>query len=208
MGCRILIIGYSGFREYQWNPAEAVAEKLRGRRIAGCIVESHVVPVSFSMVRKVIPRLLESVDPAVALGVGLAPSAKSVLLELAAANYAYFEVGDEDGFKSAGEEVVTGGPMVVHTTLPVGAVLGRCREEKGLPLRPSVTIGTYLCGTLGYILMKWGSETGRPAGFIHIPPDTSLAMKLGLKNYISLRDAVDSVECILEATLEHSGLTP
>ncbi len=134
MGCRILIIGYSGFREYQWNPAEAVAEKLRGRRIAGCIVESHVVPVSFSMVRKVIPRLLESVDPAVALGVGLAPSAKSVLLELAAANYAYFEVGDEDGFKSSGEEVVTGGPMVVHTTLPVGAILGKCWEEKGLAI--------------------------------------------------------------------------
>lgn len=208
MGCKVLVIGYTGFREYQWNPAEAVAERLNGRRLVGCIVESHVIPVSISAVRKVVPRLLESVDPAVALGVGLAPSARSVLLELAAANYAYFEVEDEGGYKTGGEEVEPGGPRVVYTTIPVEAVISKCKSGRGLPLRPNVTIGTYLCGALGYILMRWGIEVGRPAGFVHIPPDTDSAMKLGLSNYISLRDAVDSVECILEATLESGGLTP
>jgi pyrrolidone-carboxylate peptidase len=201
-------MGYTGFRKYQWNPAEAVAERLNGRRVAGCIVESHVMPVSLSALRKIVPKLLETVDPAMALGVGLAPSARSALLELAAANYAYFEVEDEGGYKSSGEEVEPGGPRVVHTTIPVEAVMSECKSRRGLPLRPSVTIGTYLCGALGYMLMRWGIEAGRPAGFIHVPPDTGLAMKLGLSNYISLRDAVDSVECILEATLEHGGLTP
>lgn len=201
MGCRILVVGYSGFREYQWNTAEAVAVRLHGLRVGGCSVESRVVPVSLKAVKSLVPGLLEELDPAAALGVGLAPSARSVLLELAAANYAYFEAPDEEGYRSPGEEVAPGGPRVVHTTLPVDSIVGECRRGRGLPVRPSVSIGTYLCGVLGYTLMKWGLEKGRPAGFIHVPPDTGLAMKLGLGNYLSIRDIVDSVKCVLEVAV-------
>lgn len=201
MACRVLLLGFTGFREYQWNPAEEVAVRLDGSTVSGCTVNSRVVPVSLKTVRGLVPRLLGEAKPDMALGVGLAPSARSVLLELAAANHAFFDVGDEDGYRAGGEEVLPGGPPVAHTTIPVARVLRECRAARGLPLRPSVSIGTYLCGALGYTLMRWGMEEGRPAGFLHIPPDTGLAMKLGLPNHLSLRDTIDTVRCVIEATM-------
>ncbi len=200
--CKILLIGFSNYRQYLWNPAETVAERLNGETIEGCTIFSHVLPVKLTSVKNTVPKLLKEIDPAVALGIGLSPGAKTLLLELTAVNYIYYETSDEEGYTTHGEPIDPNGPKTLYTTLPVQQIIQKCHIEKQYPIKPSITIGTYLCNTLAYTILKWAHNKQRPGGFIHIPPDTNLAQKLNLNNYISINEIIQTIKCTLKTTLK------
>ncbi len=175
---------------------------LNGRILGEHRVVGRVLPVSLRAVREKLPRLVEELRPSLILGLGLAPRAGKVLLELVFHNTAFFEEADEDGYRAWLEPLVEDGPSMVEARLPVRRIMEECGRRRGLPLRPSVSAGTYLCNAAGYLVSLSSSRLGVPGGFLHLPPHTDLAMRVGLPNHQSLRLIAETVECVLEASLE------
>ena len=195
-------MGYTNFGKYLWNPAELVVEKLNGSEIEGCKVVGKKLPVSFDDVKKLVRKYLNETDPDIAVGIGLNPSLRKVALELASSNVISFEVPDEKGHKTPFDLIDGNEIQVVRTLLPVPRIVKSCSIERNLPLRPTVGIGSYLCNVLGYLVMSWVKENDRYGGFVHVPPHTDLAIKVGLNNFLSLNEIIDVIECILEETIK------
>ncbi|MDK2383449.1 MAG: pyroglutamyl-peptidase I, partial [Candidatus Korarchaeota archaeon] len=61
--------------------------------------------------------------------------------------------------------------------------------------------GTYLCNAAGYLASLCSSRLRVPGGFLHLPPHTDLAMRLGLPHHRPLGEIVDTVRCVAEASL-------
>ncbi len=194
-------MGYTNFGRYLWNPAELIVERLNGSEIGSCKVVGKKLPVSFSDAKRLAEDYLNEVDPEIAVGVGLNPSLRKVALELASSNVISFEVPDEKGFKTQFDLIEGNEIKVVKTSLPVSRIVRSCSIERNLPLRPTVGIGSYLCNVLGYLVMSWARENNRYGGFIHVPPHTDLAIKVGLNNFLSLNEIVEVIKCVLEETI-------
>jgi len=196
-GKKILLIGYSVFSGFQLNPSEEIITRLDGADINGYRVEGLLLPVSYRYVQGTLPRILEEEQPDIALGIGLAPRATRPVIELVASNVASFRISDDGGALVGYEYVAGSGLEAVRTTLPVSSILDECRR-RGLDIVAGVSIGTYLCGIAGYYIMKYAETHKRIGGFIHIPPSTELAMRHGLRNYVSLSILLEIIKCVLE----------
>ena len=199
--CSVLLLGYSHFASYTHNPSEEVAGRLDGGVIRGCRVRGVSIPVSTRYVLEEVPRLLENEDPTLALGLGLNPRVNLVVLEAASANILHYRAPDEDGVRREAEPIDPEGPRVLAPTIDVVRAYRACRD-RGLPVTIGVSIGTYLCNALAYTIERWASRRGRLGGFLHLPPHTTLALRLGLPSYQSLDLIVESVECVIEESLE------
>jgi pyrrolidone-carboxylate peptidase len=200
--CKVLLMGYTNYRQYLWNPAELIVDSLNGSEIERCRIIGIKLPVSFMKVRENVPKYLKEEDPQIALGIGLNPTVKKVILELASSNLVSFEVEDEEGFKVEFGYVKNDELRVLQTRLPVKRIYEVCAKNKMLPIKPSVGIGSYLCNTLGYLIMEWAWDTKRLGGFVHVPSHTDLALKLGLSNYLDFKTILDSIKCILRETVK------
>ncbi len=200
--CRILLMGYMNFSKYLWNPAELIIERLDSSEIEGCKVIGRKLPVSLNDVKKLVREYLKEVDPEIAVGIGLNPVLKNVTLELASSNVISFGVPDEKGFKASFDLIDGNKVKVIKTSLPVSRIIKACVIKRNLPLKPSIGIGSYLCNVLGYLTMSWAKDNRRYGGFIHVPPHTDLAMKIGLNNFLSMGEMLEIVKCILEETIK------
>ncbi|MCE4626604.1 MAG: hypothetical protein F7B78_03020 [Desulfurococcales archaeon] len=197
--CKVLLVGYEGFSRYWPNPAGELVMDLDGENILGCTVESQTLPVSLDEVKVGLPKMLK--DATIALGVGLDPKATIPRLETAAVNIAHFVIPDVSGNRVEVEEILPGEPLTLPTGLPYGKIYKRCKD-RNLPLRIGLGTGTYLCNTMAYILHYWSSKTSKPAGFIHIPPDTQTTMRIGEEGGIPRWLLREVLHCIIETILE------
>jgi len=202
VGCEVLIFGYTNFNRYLWNPAERVVDLLNGTKVGDCRVSGVKLPVKYNVVKEIVPKYLEERDPSVAIGVGLNPMIRKVAVELASSNLISFEVPDEGGFSTDFDFIEGEGLEVLQTRLPVEKIYRDCVSARALQLRFTLGIGSYLCNVLGYIIMKWAWMKNRVGGFLHVPPDTNLAMRLNLSNFISIDEIVSSVKCVIEKSVE------
>ncbi len=201
MKAEVLVTGFTWFNGFQHNPAEEVAEALNGRIIEGYRVRALILPVSLRAVRSMLRRALEELRPRLALGLGLDPSAREVRLELVAYNIACFREPDVDGHRAWLEPVDPEGPRAAATTLPVERIARRC-EEKGLKLKPSVSLGTYVCNAAAYTIMSYAEKHGAMGGFLHVPPCTELALRSKLENSMPLHEQIEIVETVIEESLK------
>ncbi len=201
---KILLIAYSIFDHFQLNPAEETARRLASVTVNGLQVVSRIIPVSYNYVKNNLPRILEKEEPDIVIGLGLAPRARSVIIELASSNVASFTSRDIDGVRVDYEYINGVNELhVLPTRLPVDDIIKECHGKRGLNVRPGVSIGTYLCGVAGYIILEYAHRRGIPGGFVHIPPSTELALRHKLGYSMPLREIVESIRCIIEATTKH-----
>ena len=201
---RILVTGFSIFDNYLYNPTSQIVEDLNGAVVNGIVVESMVLPVSFKRVVSILRTVLEERRPAIVVGLGFAPRASRVILEIASTNIAYFQTPDVDGYLAEGVEIESGGKLVVETKIPIKEVVERCAKALRLPVVPSVSIGTYLCNTAAYIIMSYAEHYNAIGGFLHIPPTTDISMKLRLPNALPYREVLDSILCVLRICVDYA----
>ncbi len=171
MASTILLTGYNPYRNApEYNPSGAVARDLDGRLVGGCRVVGRQIPVAVEDAGPALRRLLESVEPAAALAMGVAPGRSAINVERVAVNVLDFRVPDNRGRRYRDRPIRKDGPAAYLSTLPVRRILASLRRA-GIPADLSNTAGTYLCNFAMYTLLDGfaARASDGPAGFIHIP---------------------------------------
>ncbi len=165
----ILVTGFQGYAGRSANPSELVARALDGQRIAGAGVVGRALPVDFRAVRQDLPRLIDELAPRMVVSLGLWPGEPMIRIERVAANWSWFELPDNTGYRHNGK-VIENGPDGYLATLPADAMQAAIRRA-GLPCRQSGSAGTYLCNATLYTSLHHCAQhhPGTRAGFIHLP---------------------------------------
>lgn len=202
---KILLTGFSHYGPYYINPSMEIALKLNGVLFNGYKVYGSVLPVSLYRGIMLLQDKLESLNPDIVIGLGLAPRARSITIELASANIAHFpDYKDVDGSSAWMKFIDNNELNVLKTKLSIQKIMNTCCREKVYEITVSLSIGTYLCNIIGYLITKYVWDNNKIGGFIHLPPHTDLALKLGLNNFIPINYKVDAIKCIISVITSKS----
>jgi pyroglutamyl-peptidase len=166
----ILITGFEPFGGEALNPSREVARALDGRRIAGHRVVGRCLPCAFGSAAGAMQALVDELQPAVVIALGLAGSRSAVSIERVAINLIDARIADNAGAQPIDRPVIDGAPAAYFSRLPVKALHAGLREA-GLAAEVSHSAGTFVCNQVFFSLMHrlraWGPVRG---GFIHLPP--------------------------------------
>ncbi|RIH82796.1 Pyrrolidone-carboxylate peptidase [Meiothermus luteus] len=191
---KALVTGFEPFAEHPHNPSQAVLALLP-ERVGGLELVRATLPVDTERVRPILKGLYREHQPAVALHLGLAAGRPLVCLERLAVNLLEFDLPDNGGHLLQGTPVLPEGPLALLTRLPLRAIQARWKEA-GIPSTVSNSAGLYLCNQVMYLALAW-LPPGVPAGFIHLPPDETLALARP-QAYVPLKTQAQAVVLALE----------
>lgn len=205
---RVLLTGFEPFPRVPYNPTGPLV------RIAPSWVSAlRIVPAALRIVPAILPVRTRALAAALAalepenfdavVHLGVATGRSRVSLERRAVNCLDFDVEDNDGEKPTGRPIDGSGPPHRLTRLPLEPMAAAFSAE-GVPVEVSHSAGTYLCNQLMYLSL---GMTSAPCGFIHIPPDETLAGHLGPGTaYLPLEAVARGLGRALEAMMV--SLTP
>lgn len=165
----ILVTGFGAFPGAPSNPTQAIIGRLARhavRRLGrlGIDLRLAVLPVTFAQTARDLPRLLVDVNPDMVLHLGLAGKRKTIMVETRGLNRLTILRQDAAGKVAPQIEVQRGGAFDIRAGAPVGQVIAAIAAT-GLPVRPSISAGDYVCNHALYVSLAEGFR----AGFIHVP---------------------------------------
>ena len=172
----VLLTGFEPYGGRAKNPSEEVTQALDGRMVAGNRVVGRVLPVVFAELAHRIDRLVDEIEPAIVVSLGLSPGEPVIRIERMAVNVADFDIPDNRGERLLKREVLRGGCPARVSTLPIEKIEARLLGA-GIPARLSRSAGTYLCNACLYSFLDALERKSRrvPCGFIHLPYSTEAA---------------------------------
>ncbi len=180
MSDTILVTGFEPFGGMDTNPTQRIVSSLEQDAVPGIDIRTLLLPVTYD---DCVRRLLAEVDrlrPAAVICCGLYAGRAAVTPERIAVNVkdtmAEDPIPDNAG-QAPVDEPVADGPDGLFSTLPVRAIQ-RNISAAGIPSFVSNTAGTYICNNTMYGLLHHlrHLESGTPAGFIHFPASTDMAV--------------------------------
>ena len=165
-----LLTGFEPYGGRGVNPAFEIMRRLDGTAIGDATVTGRRLPVSYAALSAGIDALLEELDPAVIVSVGLWPGEPMLRLERLAVNVADFEIPDNDGLVLSDATVQGNAQTAFMATLPLRAIEAALLSS-GIPARVSNTAGTFLCNATMFGFLQALAARGRaiPCGFVHVP---------------------------------------
>jgi pyroglutamyl-peptidase len=137
---------------------------------------AEILPTEWGLAPTRLDELMVACSPIVVLQFGVSPRAKGFVLETRARNQRDIAAADAIGCQPQAAEIVAGGPDILHSALPVVALVTRLRAM-GLPAVRSHNAGKYLCNALLYQGLCQSTAIDAPpnrqrvVGFIHLPTD-------------------------------------
>lgn len=165
----VLLTAFEPFGGAASNPSMAVVDRVAHAWDRSETFHSAVLPVAYRRAAETLDALLRDVQPDVVVSVGVAAGRERPSLERLAVNLCDARIPDNDGAQPLDEQVLSGAPLAVMTTLPVRATYARLRES-GLDVELSMTAGTFVCNAVFYRSASWSQRhPGRRAGFVHVP---------------------------------------
>jgi pyroglutamyl-peptidase len=194
----IVITGFNYYSSYWNNPSGELARALDGSIINSYRVKGFVPTVSLKNAVSRMKEILSTTKPKLVIGMGLNPATRFVDIELVSVNQTYFTQPDVDGNIVRLQKILDTGPQIAYSTLPLEGIMRECSEKKSLPIKPSVSIGLYLCNVVAYMIMTYGVEKKIPAGFIHLPPTTINLLRRETEHGIPFSEILEAVKCIIE----------
>jgi pyroglutamyl-peptidase len=190
----VLVTGFEPFGGLPHNPSEALLALLP-EAIGGRPLQKAPLPVDTERVGEALCTLYRE-GPEAVLHLGLAEKRPLISVEQLAVNLLDFERPDNGGRVLEDTPIVPEGPLALPARFPVKEVLRRWREA-GIPGSQSLSAGSYLCNQAFYLSLFHLPEEV-PVGFIHLPPDETLALsKPG--PYVPLKEQARAVLLALEA---------
>ena len=192
----ILVTGFEPFGGLKHNPSATLLERLP-QGVGDHPLHKAILPVDSAALPGVL-RKLHALKPKVVLHLGLAEGRPLLSLERLAINLLDFERPDNRGIRWEDTPVVPGGPLALEARYPLKESLRRLREA-GIPAKQSLSAGSYLCNQAFYLsLFHLPPEV--PVGFVHLPPDETLALERG-GAYLPLAEQVRAVTLLLDTLL-------
>jgi pyroglutamyl-peptidase len=178
----LLVTGFEPFGGLAANPSLEVAKALDGRAVGDAVVLGAVLPVHHADAAPAVTRLVDELDPAAIVHLGLAAGRARIALERIAVNVMDYDAPDNAGFRAQGEPCVADGPAAYVATLPLTAMLAALLAE-GIPAYVSNSAGTYLCNQTMYATLHMLARRARsvPAGFVHLPLLPAMVAASGLE---------------------------
>jgi pyroglutamyl-peptidase len=166
----VLLTGFEPYAGRGRNPAHDAMRALDGKRISGSLIVGRALPVSHASLHGRITRLVDEIDPAIILSLGLWPGEPVIRLERFATNIADFEIADNDGLIVTDESLIRGGSISLAATLPLRQIEQALLAE-GIPARLSGTAGSFLCNACLYYFLRAAASRPHPplSGFLHLP---------------------------------------
>jgi pyroglutamyl-peptidase len=166
----ILVTGFEPYGGLSSNPSHQAMERLDGASIAGLSVIGRGLPVALARIGPAIAAVLDDIDPAAVVSLGLSPGEAVIRIERLAVNLADFVLPDNDGHTHCDRPVIEDGPASLFSTLPVRAIEAACNGA-GIPARLSLSAGSYLCNACLYRFLSLAAVRPRSplCGFLHVP---------------------------------------
>lgn len=161
----LLVTGFGPFGPHATNVSEQAAARLDGLELDGFVIRALQLPVAFERAVALLEEALETERPAAVLATGIHRDPAGFRIELAARNERDDPLPGVDGVQVRGGTIEDGGPPMVFSTLPVGAIK-RALEEEGLAAELSDDAGRFLCNAVFY----WLARRVPQVGFLHVPP--------------------------------------
>lgn len=169
----ILLTGFGPFGGAERNPsAEAVAEVARTYDGRHRLITT-TLPVAFARAARHLRALIAEHDPDAVVATGLAGGSDRVAVERIGINLIDARIPDNDGEQPVDEPSEAGGPAARFATLPAKRIV-RALEDAGIPARPSLSAGSYVCNHVLYTALSAVRADAR-AGFVHLPWSSSSA---------------------------------
>lgn len=210
-----LITGFGAFEKVKANPCEKVLAHFSGQVVAGQLITTCLMPVSYSQAPLYLEMALRAGGKHGApfdfvLMLGVASKASGWEAERFARNFNGARL-DIEGV-SPPPSVVQEAPETLEATFPAEDIR-LALEAVGLPVVISVSAGDYLCNHIFYRAL-WelrcsGSQI--PTGFLHIPvgPDTFDELELNANAFSHDQHllAVEATLTILQPDFEEPNET-
>jgi pyroglutamyl-peptidase len=174
---RILVTGFEPFGGHDVNPSGDVLSMLDGAEISGYKVVTALLPVEWGTVKSRLEALIDEVQPAVILSLGLSAGRAEISVEKVAINYTS-ESKDNAGVIPVEREIIAGAPDGYFATVPAEDIVEGVKAE-GIPAKLSLSAGAYLCNYVFYCAAYLTKQSGgrAPVGFIHIPATPEMVAK-------------------------------
>ena len=175
---RILVTAFEPFGGSARNSSLDTLRSLPDRIGDAEIVKAQI-PVEYEGAGRTLAALLgreEGIRAVVCLG--QAEGRGSITPEMIAVNMRNGSIPDNAGKLCSFEPCEPGGPDGIFASLPVPRIVGRLTEKK-IPASVSFTAGAYVCNSLMYAALRHTESRGIPAGFIHLPLSSEIALEEG-----------------------------
>ncbi len=192
----VVVTGFGPWAQASPNPAAQVLELLSEQDWDHCNFMPFVVSVETAPLTDLVADLLRAHAPDIWLGLGVAPGAASLRVEIVGTNCRDFDVADNVGVVAEGDPVLEAGPPAYFSTLPVRDMADAMRKA-GVPTVVSYSAGTHMCNQMLYTTLHLVAEHKLPVacGFVHVPHSPDFAARC-----TSLEDVQPSMELSRMAT--------
>lgn len=167
----LLLTGFEPFAGDAANVSGDAARLLHGERIAAHAVHGAVLPCVFAQAPVRLRELVDTLQPALVLCLGLAASRRGFQPERVAINLIDARIQDNAGAQPIDEAVDAAGPPAYFSRLPVKAMAAALRAQ-GFAAEVSYSAGTYVCNQVFHALMAMPLAR---AGFMHLGGDLDAA---------------------------------
>jgi pyroglutamyl-peptidase len=176
----LLLTGFLPWGAHAENPSAILAERLHGARIGSATVRSLVLPVDLERSWNAVEKALDEGGdaPLAILSLGLAARRRVMCLETRGANLTRFREPDVAGRRPDEGPLVPGAPPHLPATYPNRRALAALKAAR-VPARLSRDAGGFICNALLYrALLRHRNAPSVPAGFLHIPPASRIALEV------------------------------
>lgn len=166
---KILLTAFEPFGNRTQNTSQEVLMRA-GETRTGSQVVKRLLPVDTVKGPATLIDILQNDTFQAVVCLGEAGSIRWVQLERLAVNWLDFAIADNAGAQIIDQMITPKGPNAYFSTLPLRK-FEQTLKGRDIPVRISMSAGTYLCNQVFYTLMHFISENSMviPAGFIHLP---------------------------------------
>jgi len=176
----VVVTGFGDWAMTAPNPAALTLRKLSDQTWDNFLFVPLEIPVKTDGLTELVEDALLTHRPAIWLGLGVAPKAATIRIEMIGINCRDFDVPDNDDLKPVGSPIILGGADAHFSTLPVRDIVADINAA-GIPASVSYSAGTHLCNQMLFTSLHLGRQLGLETrcGFMHVPYTPELASKMG-----------------------------
>jgi pyroglutamyl-peptidase len=195
----VLVTGFEPFGSDEANPSADAVRIVASRWRGPERLVADILPVTFHGAALRLRELVAEHDPDIVIATGLAGGRARISVERVGINLIDARIPDNDGEQPTDAPSLPGAPAAVFASLPVKAIL-RDIAEAGIPVQLSLTAGSYVCNHVLMHAASWADETGRRAGFIHVP--WAVGQAPDHEPELPLDDIARAIEIAVRTTLD------